>query len=818
LPVRKAALKNGIYIPGLCGHPDLPPVREYRWKPQVYQGGILRVGNHVEETAGDYGNCNLCLVEIGGEIVRACTTKAESGMVVRTDGEDIRRARREALAKILAHHPHACLTCAQKQGCSLTQCSTNVPENERCCILLNQCELGKVVDYIGIPEGTPKYIPEGIPVIADDPFFDRDYNLCVGCLRCVRMCENVRGVNAIGAVLVDGRIRVGTVDSPALKEAYCRFCGACVEICPTGALRDKKGVKVVHPGDIAPCVASCPAGIDIPEYITKIAEGDFTGALEVIYDKVPFPGILGYVCFHPCEDACQRDGLDHELGICALKRFVYENAPCSEIKNPVRRALSGKKVSIVGSGPAGLTAAYYLARAGHEVTIYESENKPGGMLRNAIPLYRIPENALDDEIRQLYDLGVVFHTGRRISFPEITDLLSGEADAVILAAGLTSGRKLNIPGEDLPNVHQTLDVLKTVREGNPPQFSGKVVIIGGGNVAVDAAMTARRLGSRDVTMICLEKREEIPAHHWEIQQATEEGIKIMPGWGPIEFQKSDGELNIKFKKCLNVFDQDGGFNPQYDESQITSIKARHVIIAIGQQSALVNTNGIGTGSGGIIKVNPDTLETEIKGLYAAGDIVHGPSSVIEAIASGRKAADAVDKALGGEGIDVDKPQREVNKWIGQDELFLSRAHIIPENIPPKERVLNFQLIEKSLTREQAAHEAVRCLRCNLRASITPVILPPDKWMLLVEDNITDIPAVEGVMQLADGTKKVFIISGVQNVRSELEKALVNQPDGTMFCWEEDHMYSMRESELIQQYLQKYGEMPGGGDDDWDELF
>lgn len=828
LSVRKAAFKNGIYIPGICGHPALPPVREVRWVKEVHRGDEVIAGDFTDDTAADIENCNLCLVAVEDEteLKRACETKAKQGMVVRTHGADIAAARRKALTEILAHHPHACLTCAQREGCSLTQCSANVPEDERCCPLLNRCELGRVVDYIGLPDDVPKYVPENFPKLYGDPFFDRDYNLCISCLRCVRVCNDVRGVKALGATLKNERIWVGTIESGELKESYCRFCGACVEVCPTGALRDKPDSVPVLRGEAPPCVEACPAGIDIPAYVRRIAEGDFAGALEVIYEKVPFPGILGYVCFHPCEDVCKRETLDESVSVCALKRFVYENTAAGDFQSPSMPQRTGKKAAVIGSGPAGLTAAYYLARAGHEVEVYEFADKPGGMLRNAIPLYRLPESVLDRELEPLFSLGVKFHTGRRMGRDfKLAELLESDCDAVLLAIGTTQPRMLGVPGENLEGVSQALELLKSVRQGKSLKLKGKVVVIGGGNVAVDAAMTALRLEADEATMVCLESRDEIPAHAWELEQATQEGVEVMHGWGPVEFISSNGRLSrVKFKRCTRVFDDDGNFNPQYDKSETTIMEADHVIIAIGQKSDEIALDGISVLNferGGILNVDEDTLATSFPGLYAAGDIVTGPTSVIRAVAMGRKAADSIDKFLGGKGIDSgDREVDEVrdNPFIGRDEDFHRRHPVRPSSLDPVERVKDFSVIEETYSELDAAIEAQRCLNCHLRAAIVPPLMPPDKWQPLKLDVIAKVPVVEGVYQIADAAKKVTKIAGTVDIRAALGEELEAQSEGALFCWEEDKMYSKRESELIQRHLQAFGEMPGGGADDLDDLF
>jgi NADH dehydrogenase/NADH:ubiquinone oxidoreductase subunit G len=246
--VLQAADAAGIYIPRMCYHPDLSPISEVTLVDSVCQVETGITGEKSGESVGKEAQCNLCLVEVEGqaESVNSCITPAENGLIVRTDTEDVIRRRKQALAKLLGDHPHACLTCAQKEGCSRTDCSSNVPVDERCCVLLGHCELEKVSDYIGIPNDTHKYIPQQLPSTGSDPLFIRDYNLCIGCLRCVRVCSRIHGLDILGAIWKDNRALVGTLAGAELKKAQCRFCGACVEVCPTGALLDKEDVPAVR--------------------------------------------------------------------------------------------------------------------------------------------------------------------------------------------------------------------------------------------------------------------------------------------------------------------------------------------------------------------------------------------------------------------------------------------------------------------------------------------------------------------------------------------------------------------------------------------
>jgi len=562
LSVREAALKNGIYVPGLCSHPELDQFKPFNWSEEVWQGGerfehstegnpplpppaiaggvdargpAIAGGEGVSPPAvsggdkrggsddGDFPHCDLCLVSIdGGPPERACAIRVADGMQVRTEGQDLVAARRESLKLILEHHPHACLTCAQREGCSRTECSMNVPEEERCCELLGRCELQKVAEYIGIPIDTPPYKPEGRPVVTDEPLFIRDYELCVGCLRCVRICRDVRGVDALGAVASQERVKVGTTGGSALVEALCRFCGACVEVCPTGALRDKPGLEPLIDGQ-PPCIANCPLGIDIPGYLELVSKGLEYEALELIRERAVLPGVLGYACFHPCEDVCRRCELDDPVSICTLKRYVSDVA--GEREPRVTKAEpTGRKVAVVGGGPAGLAAAADLLRMGHKVTIIDSDHLLGGMLRQSIPGFRLPDEVIDRDLRYLFDLGLDVRLGVRLGSDTTPDRLRQEGfDAVVLAVGLAEAAPMNIEGEKLEGIERGLDLLREAKCSGDRKFSAEVVVIGGGSVAVDAAMTARRMGAGQVTMVCLEEPDEMPAARDELDAAIEEG-------------------------------------------------------------------------------------------------------------------------------------------------------------------------------------------------------------------------------------------------------------------------------------------------------
>ncbi len=819
MTILEAADLNDIYIPRLCYHPSLGSSHGEKPVDTIYRddGEYKNDGSGPED---GFAGCQLCLVEIKGQkdLVTSCDTVISEGMEVNSETDAVKEARRDNLSEILRDHPHACLQCAQQDGCPRTQCSTNVPEDERCCPLLGFCELQKIAQYIGIKENLKKYKFKDLPKHKDEPLFESDYNYCVTCLRCVRACNELRGVEALGFVFNNEKAIVGLTKSAILKESDCRFCGACVEVCPTGTLTDKDLPSGDKEDVLVPCISNCPAGVDIPRYINLINQGNYNDAIAIIREKIPFPGIIGRVCFHPCEDECRRGELNQPMAICALKWFASDNS--DSIKMDPKKP-TGKKVAIIGSGPAGLSAAYYLALSGHKITVFEAEEKIGGMLRYALPNYRLSPDIIDNDLEILNRLKVEFKTNNPIGKDITISNLNKDFDAVFIATGAGLSKKIPLEGSELNGVEWGLDFLRDVKKKNLTAVDGRVVVIGGGNVAMDVARSAIRLGASEVQLVCLECNEEMPAHDWDIEDTKDEGVIMHPSWGPSKIIGKDGKVTgIELIKCTSVFDKRGNFSPEFDSCETKKIDTDKVILAIGQSSDLSWIKDIDT-KNETISVKKD-LQTNMNGVFAGGEVARGPASVVEAVSDGANAASSIDKYLDGNGniypTLIVTSESDYN--IGKVEDFASLDRVEIPKIDSKARINNFEMVENCYNEDQAQQEALRCLRCDLRLGIIPVTFPPDKWMELNTDNISEVPPVEGVYQLRDENKVIIVIKGSQNLQADLQEKLNSETKAKYFWFEPDPMYTKRESELIQQFLQQFGKMPegDGGGDDLDDLF
>jgi NADPH-dependent glutamate synthase beta subunit-like oxidoreductase len=820
--ILEAARKADIYIPSLCYHPDLPPAKNGRAATAIYQG-VQKLENAAPEEPGK--GCGICVVEVEGQddLVGACATEAAAGMVVITANDRIKSARQEKLLPIMTRHRHACLTCAQQEGCPRTQCSANVPENERCCSQFGHCELQNVANYVGILDSTPKWVPTNLALFKDHPLFKRDYNLCIGCTRCVRACRDLRGIEAIGFIYDErGRVQIGTL-AETLEDSGCKFCTACVEVCPTGALADKAVDAATREDDIVPCTAACPARIDVPGYLRMIAADKADEANAIIREKVPFPGVLGRVCIRPCEEACRRREVNESISICALKRYAADGENGLWKKESRVAPDTGKKVAVVGAGPAGLTAAFYLRKQGHAVSLLDAGNQAGGMMRFGIPEYRLPRNVLVKEIQEILDLGINFQPNQTLGKNISLDQLKKDGfDAVFLGVGAQRSRRLAFEGCNTPDVLWGLKFLRKVAEGEKVEIKDNVVVIGGGNVAVDVAMTARRCGATDVKMACLEGLEEMPANPWELENAKAEGVEVMPCRGPDKIIRKDGHvISMDLVECTGVFDDDGNFCPAFSEKK-ECILVDQVIMAVGQAvdlSFIAETDDIRIGSGHIV-VNQESLETGMPGVYAGGDAVKMQGAIIHAIAAGRQAAESIDRALGGSGV-IDEalfPRSNPDPRMGRDDGFAGWTREKVPELDARLRVKNFEEFATGFSDQQAVKEAKRCLQCDLRLMIGCNPAPPAHWLPFDEEQVNQVPETEGVFQLLDGDHRILSIQGTANLRRDLLATLADNETAIFFEFEEDKLFTRRESELIQKYLQEHGEMPGSGGGDLDDLF
>ena len=491
---------------------------------------------------------------------------------------------------------------------------------------------------------------------------------CSGCHACEVACKQEHGLG------VGPRVVRVIERTPFFKPLYCHHCddAPCAIACWEDAITTDPDTGVVlHNNDkcngcnavpgktgaekqeTSPCMVGCPAHNNVQGYVSLAARGKFKEALQLIKETSPFPSVCGRACPHPCESDCNREQIDEPLAVRAIERFLADQDRLGENPYvPKIKEAREEKIAIIGSGPAGLTAAYFLARDGYKVTVFEKLSVAGGMMAVGIPEFRLPKDVLSAEIRLIQDMGVEIQT--RVTFgSDITleTLKQNGYQAFFVATGLHRNRALNIENEDMDGVLRGLDFLRDVSLGNPVSVGKRVIVVGGGNVAIDVALTSIRKGAEEVSLVCLEQRDEMPAWRDEIQMALEEGVEIINCFGPSKFSEKNGKLSgIECKRCTCVFDEDGCFNPQYDGTDLSKLEGDTVIVAIGNTpNPLIpsTTPDLELGRKGTIKADPETGQTSKPRVFAGGDIVTGSATVIEAMGAGKRAARAIHKMLTG---------------------------------------------------------------------------------------------------------------------------------------------------------------------------
>ncbi len=547
-----------------------------------------------------------------------------------------------------------------------------------------------------------------------------------------------------------------------VETADCVACGKCVEVCPAGAVKlgqklcDKEGKAIQYPKHplpseqkwgshmwdenyrdnnrincydtgTAPCKTACPAHIAVQGYLKLASQGKYTEALELIKKDNPMPAICGAICNRRCEDACTRGSIDQAIAIDEVKKFIAQQDMSAErrfVPKKVIPTLEGafhEKVAIIGAGPAGLSCAYFLALKGYSPVIFEKNEKPGGMLRYGIPSFKLEKDVIDAEIEIIQALGVEIKCGIEVGKDVTLDELRAEGyKAFYIAIGCQGGKKAGIPGEEAEGVMTAVDFLRTALQDESYRISGKAVVVGGGNVAIDVARTASRCGAEEVTMLCLEPREKMPASAEEIAEAEEEGVMIRCGWGPKEIRTENGKVTgIVFKKCVSVWNEEGRFAPTYDENDTISLDCDHVFLSIGQAiewGDLLQESKVELGRGGSAVADSLTYQTAEPDIFVGGDVYTGPKFAIDAIAAGREGAISIHRYVQPHSsLTIGRNRRDfiaLDKENIHVEQYDNSSRQIPGTDPTIDHKRSFRDAKLTFTEEQVKKETARCLGCG----------------------------------------------------------------------------------------------------------
>lgn len=542
----------------------------------------------------------------------------------------------------------------------------------------------------------------------------------------------------------------------------CVACGKCVEVCPVGAAKlgqklcKKDGSEVQYPKaelpdltpwgphkwnynyrddakincydtGTAPCKTACPAHVAVQGYVKMAGEGRYLDALKLIKQDNPFPAVCGAICNHRCEDRCMRGTIDQPVAIDEIKKFIAsrelneDERYIPDCSNDEGKQWDDYKIAVIGGGPAGLSAAYYLRTKGYPVTVFEKEKEAGGMLRYGIPSFRLEKDVIKAEIDVIRQMGAEIKCGVEVGKDVTLDELRGQGyKAFYVAIGLQGGRSAGIIGEDAIGVESGIDFLRRINLDQTQKIDGKAIVIGGGNVAVDVARTAIRAGAQSVEVYCLEDREHMPASIDEVREAEKEGVTFFNGYGPKEVIK-DAKGNVKtlvLKKCVSVFDDNGKFNPQYDEEDLKSVECENVLMAIGQSAVwggLLDGSKVVLRRNGTAEADPVTLQTAQEDVFVGGDIFHGAKFAIDAIADGKEGMVSINRFVHeGQSLTIG---RDLRKFIelDRDDVTINSYDNAKRQVPSinTSAEKTYRDERMPLTEEQVKKEAQRCLRCGV---------------------------------------------------------------------------------------------------------
>ena len=468
-----------------------------------------------------------------------------------------------------------------------------------------------------------------------------------------------------------------------------------------------------------PCVSLCPAGVDVPGYVALVREGRYADAVRLIRKDNPMPTACAYICEHPCEARCRRNMVDAPINIRGLKRYAVDHA--GDVPNPACEKSTGKRVAIIGGGPSGLSCAYYLRLMGHSVTIFEEKKQLGGMLRYGIPSFKLEKDVIDAEIDIIKAMGVEIKCGIEVGKDVTLDELRAQGyKAFYIAIGCQGGRKAGIPGEDAEGVMTAVDFLRTVGADESYPVTGKAVVVGGGNVAIDVARTAQRCGAESVAMFCLEPRDKMPASEEEIAEALEEDVTIDCGWGPKEILTENGRVTgIVFKRCVSVWDKDGKFAPAYDENDTKTVPCDRVFLSIGQSilwGDLLKGSKVELGRGNGAVAGSLAYQTAEPDIFVGGDVYTGPKFAIDAIAAGREGAISIHRFVQPHSsLTIGRNRREfiaLDKDNIKVEQYDNASRQIPGTRKDVDHKKSFRDAKLPFTEKQVKAETARCLGCG----------------------------------------------------------------------------------------------------------